>query len=217
MVANGNLTEVGFVLYYYLTRKLSLCNNTIFLVGGNSTNIRYPFNSALEFVINEDFFNFYMKKFIIEIITNEDNSLIIPFTFNYKGKQVYPYKQMIKRQCTNYKKYYFEIYINDYDRYTDFTISNSFNSIFGVNRFDAIYYNCDTACNICSGSKPYHCLQCSDYLQLNLNNTNLPSRINSNYYTYSCICDNNYYQVNFNYSGINCSSSNFFHQIRSNK
>jgi hypothetical protein len=206
-VSNGNLTDVGFVIYYNVTRNFALCNDTIFLVGGSSSNIRYPFDSALEFVIYEDYLSFYMKKFIIEIITNDDKTLIIPFTFDYKGKQVYPYKQMIKRQCSSYKKYYFEIYVKDNDRYTDLTISNYLNSIFGINRFDVVYFNCDAACNVCSGPKPYDCLQCSDNLQLNINNTNLSTGVNNNN-TYSCICENNYYQVNFNYSGINCSSSN---------
>ena len=201
------MTENGSFINYNISKSYPYCNNT-YIVGGNITNDGYPFNSKLEFIIYESqFSSFYMKKFIVEIITIEDNSLLIPFNLFYKGNVVKPIKQLIKRDCISFKRYYLEIYINDFQDYSEFVITNIYNNFFGVVRMDVYYYNCNPNCQSCIGPRPYHCLGCIDGMRLNLKNKNLSTFLDNSTSTYSCLCDDSFYQLNSNYTLMNCSQS----------
>ena len=172
-------------------------------------------NNSTELLFSDDFnfYNFYMKKVRVELITNDDGTMLFPFLFYFNNQTIIPTVQKIRSvDCGSFKQYYFEFYLKDINHKTTIKIINTISTFWGVINFDIFYFKCANNCEVCSSLK-----QCT-YCPLNgkLFKTNL--KIDDN--VTSCVCNEFGYSVSNSYTNLVCvdkfSTSKFLFYLGSN-
>jgi len=222
IISNGLINKEdlgdGSVLSHRIGMSSKYCKGERRLVGGY---IDSNFNEHyIDIITSEMGINFYMKKIEIELVTEEDNSLIYPFTIKYNTNTI-PIEEFYTRKIkylkfkdelaikgtdcysdVKYKSYLIVFYTYDRALLTDVAIVNNFNHFWGILKFSVNYFKCHTNCNTCIGYRTDQCLSCKPGLVLNMVTYNKTNK------TSSCICDesNGYYQTSETFDPLVCTS-----------
>ena len=162
------------ITIFNLDKKMNYCGNDIY--GGKVLNqfesmisIDIPFNQSQPI---------YMKMVSINLITNDDELLYMPFSISISNNVQIPTIQKIRSDTCggiNYKLFSLVFYIKEDSFNTNLKIVNLGSSVWGLSYYDVSFFLCNKSCLKCSGPRTSDCKRCfSNYVLLNslVNTTN---------------------------------------------
>jgi len=226
IISNGavSMGDLGYgsVLMNHISMNSIYCGGNRTILGGyinkNATG------HYIDIITSDIGLSFYMKHISLELVTEDDNSLIYPFnilhnrnpvpinTFTTNKLKYLKFTDalgLIGNTCygtNNYKSYLITFYIFDNTPITDISIINEINSFWGILKLTVDYFNCHSNCNSCLGYGIDQCTSCPTGTVMNMANYNSINK------TSSCLCDSaqGYLQISSNYDPLTCIHNSYY-------